>query len=147
MVIVSDKDTTITTRVSETTENQLPDHINKSSLMRELLLNYIQAGDTVEVALQRKIKDKREQKKNKKLQRTALDNEIAELDREIEKYEQKLKERQQHTPEPVIEFAEKIKSEQFKEEMLEPDNPAVSTWSEKAGLSERKFIKEIRDRL
>lgn len=119
------------------------DHFNASSLIRELLENYFRTGDSVEVALRRRLKDKETELEDKKLQKTKLENDIDRLEREVSEIQTKIEERQHATPEAVVEFAEKLNRGDFTEEQLDPDNPAVKTWAKKAGMNPEKFIREV----
>jgi len=147
VVCVSDKDVTLTARVSNTTKQQLPDHVNKSSLMRELVQNYVRAGDSVEVSLERRKKDIESELNNLKLQRQEIENEIASKERELDSIQEKLKNRREQAPEAVITFADRITNDIFQRDQLEPDNPAVQTWANKAGLEPERFISEVEERL
>lgn len=142
-------DEKITFRVDGSTKQQLDtyEHLNVSSLMRSLTENYVHLGDTVEVSLQRKLKDKENKLDRKRLEKQGLENDIERIEREIEDIQQKIKERREQTPESVIEFAEKIKAGRFPQDKLDADNPAVKNYAQKAGLPPTQFINKVQERL
>lgn len=147
MVGVTDKDVTLTARVSQTTKQQLPEHINTSGLVRDLVTNYVRAGDTQRVSLERRVKDLEQEVSNLEIKKQEVENDLQRKQRELELAQKKLTQRVKHTPEQVVEFAERINSGGFTTEQLEPDNPAIQTWARKAGLEPERFITEVRDRL
>lgn len=148
VVGVSGKRPRISVRVDETTKEQIEqDHLNTSSLVRELLKNYVRVGDTVEVSLRRRLKDKEAELENKRLEKTQLENEIDRLEREVDELQEKIKQRQESTPEEVIEFVEKVKADSFPREQLDTENPAIQTWANKAGLPPDRFVSEVDSRL
>lgn len=145
---VADKQSTISVRVGEETKRQLDkDHLNTSSLLRELAENYLRMGDVVEVSLRRRLKDKEQELDDKRLERTKLDNEIERLEREVDELQAKIEQRQEAVPEEVSEFVERVRSGSFGEENLVPDNPAVANWATKAGIPAEEFVYKVEQRL
>lgn len=142
-------DERITIRIGNDLESWLnqQDHLNVSSLARDLLRSYITVGDTVEVGLERRLKDAEQKLERKEMEKTRVEQEIEQLRREIDRIEQKLAERRSQTPEEVIKFAQRIESNRFNEDNLTADNPAVQNHAQKAGISPTNFIQEVETRL
>lgn len=139
----------VSVRIDEETKDRLDsrDDLNLSGLMRGMLEDYLRVGDSVEVALEKRRQEKEEELKELEIRKTELENQIAQTERELDDIQSKIDERRNSVPEEVVEFAEKIKSGQFRHEQLDPDNPALQNWSQKAGLSPNQFIRKVEDRL
>lgn len=149
MVGVGEKDATLSVRVDEGIKEQLDtqEHVNTSSVVREMLKAYLLRGDTVEVGLDRRIEHERKKLERLRLQREQITTDIEKAEHEIETLEQLLSERRSSAPEEVIAFAERVESGRFSHDQLEPSNPAVKNWASKAGLPPERFIGEVEARL
>lgn len=123
------------------------DHLNLSSLMRDLADSYIRAGDTEMVGLQRRLKDTESELDDLRMEKARIENKIDATERELEELQEKIMQRRESTPEEVVEFAEKVKSGSVSPDQLDPGNPAVETWASKAGLPPSRFIAEVERRL
>lgn len=136
-------------RVDAELKDQLDakENLNTSGLMRSLLESYLLVGDTIEVGLERRLKDAEQELERKRLEKVRLEGEIEKVEREIDKLEQRIEERRQQTPEEVIEFAEKVKSEALSPDQLVADNPAVTNWAQKAGIPPDEFTRLVEERL
>jgi len=139
----------VSVRIDEGTKDRLDDRddLNLSGLMRGLLEDYLRVGDSVEVALQKRLQDKEDELRDLQMRKTELENEIQRKEREIEDIRSKIKQRRESTPDEVIEFAERVKTGQFRRDQLDPENAALKNWAQKAGVSPDKFIREVEDRL
>jgi len=147
--VVGVTDKTLSVRVDQSTQNQLSNEsINTSGLVRSLLTNYFQTGDTVEASLQKQLADLEEKLNALEMEKTQLEQRIKKKEREIDQVQHRLKQRRENVPEEVEEFAEKINAGKFPLGNLEPENPAVQNHAEKAGLPDPEtFISKVRDYL
>lgn len=149
VVVGSDKDVTLSIRVDRATKEQLDteEHVNTSSVVRDLINAFLLRGDAVEVGLERRIEHERKKLERLRLQREQITTDIESVEHEIETLEQLLSNRRRSTPEEVIEFVEGVNSGRFSAGQLDPDNEALKNWASKAGLPPERFISEVENRL
>jgi chromosome segregation ATPase len=146
---MSDETETLSVRVERDKKKQLnnrPD-LNVSGLVRGLLDDYLRVGDSVEVALEKRLKEKQERKKDLEMQKADLESKIQRKEWEIEDLQDKIKTRRESVPEEVVTFAERINAGTFSHEQLDTDNAALQNWADKAGLSPERFRSEVEQRL
>lgn len=145
---MSRKRESVSVRIDPETKDRLDDRddLNLSGLLRGLLEEYLYVGDSVEVALQRRLQEKEEELKELELRKTDIENQIERTERELEDIQHKIQQRRESTPEEVIQFAEKVKAGEFVGD-LETSNPAIENKARNAGISPEKFIRLVKERL
>lgn len=139
----------LSVRVDPSIKSELDEqaNLNTSGLVRDLLDAYLILGDSIEVGLERRLKDAEQELQTLERKKTEITNKIEAKRREVDRIETKIEERRNQTPEAVIEFAERIRSDAFDRGHLEPDNPAVKNWASKAGIGPADFVEAVERRL
>lgn len=138
----------LTVRVGEDTKAWLDrqDDLNASGLIRTILSTYRTSGDAEKASLKKRLRDREDELNELRRQQGEIETAIERKQRDIDTLQTKIEKREEAVPEEVVTFAERVRTNDFVGD-LDPDNPAVSTWAEKAGLRPKLFIEEVKERV
>jgi predicted nucleic acid-binding Zn-ribbon protein len=139
----------VSVRVDSDTSRRLDrSEVNTSGLVRSLLQHYFRTTDTVEAGLEKQLADLQDQLRALEREKSDIEQRIEDTRREIDQVEHRLKQRRENVPDEVTEFADRIRDGKFKLSNLEPDNPAVENYAQKAGIPETDvFIRKVKENL
>lgn len=144
-VAVSKKRKTVS--VDEDVHNELSnrDHLNASSIVNELLRQYLFQGESQDAALHMRKKDLEREIENTRQEIGHLESKLERLQDEKEQVKEMIRERRREGYEEIEDAAETIRdSPNFN---VSVDNPAIQQWAQKANMTPERFINEVEDRL
>jgi len=120
--------------------------MNNSAVVNQLLREYLDAGETADVALKMRKRDLEDKLKAKRRKKSSIESEIERLEREIDDLQSQIEQRREDGIKEVVDFAEKIANDDFVGE-LSPENPAIQNKAQKAQMSPERFIDAVNDEL
>lgn len=137
-----------TVSVDKDVHNELTSrqHLNASSIVNELLRQYLFQGESQDAALHMRKKDLEREIENTRQEMSHLESKLERLQDEKEEVKDMLRSRRREGEEEIQTFADKVAAGEFMGE-LEPDNPAIQTHAQKANMTPERFIKEVEERL
>jgi len=122
------------------------EHLNASSIVNELLRQYLFQGESQDAALHMRKRDLEKQIEDTRQEIAHLESKIERLQDEKENVNQMIQDRRREGLEEISEFAETVRSGDFNGE-LEPDNPAIKNYAQNANMTPERFISEVEERL
>jgi uncharacterized protein YlxW (UPF0749 family) len=137
-----------TVSIDEDVHNQLSsqEHINASSIVNELLRQYLFQGESQDAALHMRKKDLEKQIEETRQEITHLESKVERLQDEKEQVKQMIQDRRREGIKEIEKFADIIQQGDFAGE-IEPDNPAVQNYAQDANMTPTRFVQEVEDQL
>lgn len=137
-----------TISIDEDIEDELSsrEHLNASSIMNELLRQYLFQGESQDAALHMRKKDLEKEIEDTRREIAHLETKVERLQDEKAKVNDMLRERRREGHEEIAEFAETVAAGDFNGE-LAPDNPAIQNYAQNANMTPERFLDEVEEEL
>ena len=120
------------------------DHLNASSIANELFRQYLFQGESQDAALQMRKKDLEREIESTRQEIGHLESKLERLQDEKEEVREMIRQRRRQGQEDIETFIEEVYNGP---DHLDPENPAVQNYAQKANMTPQRFVNEVEDQL
>lgn len=131
-----------TVSLDEPNDRYLEDpDLNASGLINSLVSHFRRKGRIVDVALGMRLEQTKQEIEDTEAEIARLQSRLSELESERDRLEAKLRDMEDRQEEAIDEFLNLSGGPE-----LDPENPAVKNYAQKANMTPQRFIEEVRAR-